>query len=504
MSDGAPVAATAAPSRGLRLATMLGLQNVGRLLRDFATYLPTQAIPAVAGFLVLPVLARKLDPTDLGVLTIAQTLISLGWTSLGAWLAAAIVREFPAARARGDVAGFRRTLVQAVGLVLAALAAFATVLGLASFASSAIGRTLVLVVAATAALALQNTAVSLFAAGLRPRAYAATEVTARVAGMSLGVALVFTGHGISGYLLGLACSSAVIGGVGLVFAWPRPRHESPAAASHLRAWIAYGVPVSASAIVLWALTFVDRYLLAVLKNAGAVGVYTMGNTLGDKVVTVPMFAFATAATPLLVTAFELRGRAEVERLLTAYTRFVFLVGIPCIAFITAAGRNLVTVIAGLRYYVYLPAATVAPIVAVGSLLFALAGMANTGLAVAKQTKYLIASSAIGLFVNIAANLALIPWLGIKGAAIATPIGNGAYLLATYHWSRRHAAWAIPWRTLVRACAAAAAGYGAAVAVSVGGFFANVVLDAAVGLPVYVAVLALLGEHRHVEPSAAKV
>mgnify|MGYP003336594428 CR=1 FL=1 len=51
-----------------------GSHDAGRALRDFATYLPTQAIPAIAGFLVLPLLARKLTPTELGVLAIAQTL----------------------------------------------------------------------------------------------------------------------------------------------------------------------------------------------------------------------------------------------------------------------------------------------------------------------------------------------------------------------------------------------------------------------------------------------
>jgi O-antigen/teichoic acid export membrane protein len=489
-------------SRGVRLASAVGLSSAGRVLRDFATYLPTQAVPALAGFVALPILARRLTPTDLGVLAIAQTLISLGWTSLGGWLAAAIVRELPASRARdADLGAFRRTLAHAVGVVAAAILAFAAVLGVVSIASSAIGQTLGLVVAALAALAVQNIAVSLFAAGLRPRAYALTEGTARVSGLAVGTALVFGGHGVSGYLVGLAVSSAVIGGIGLGFAWPRS--TSTAVSSHpaaLRSWVVYGLPMSAAAIVLWALVFVDRYLLALFEDAAAVGVYTVGSTLGDKVVMVPMFAFATASAPLLVTAFETRGRPEVERLLAAYARFVFLVGLPCIAYIAASGKSFVNLVSGLRYEEYVPAATVAPIVAAGSLLFALAGMANTGLAVAKQTKFLVVAAASGLAANVAANLVLIPWLGIKGAAIATPIGSAAYLLGTYWWSRRYAALRLPFATLGRAAIAAAAGYGAACAVTVSPTepAVNVVLDAVVGLPVYVGVLALLGEHRRGE------
>ncbi|MDX6453213.1 MAG: hypothetical protein QOH16_3262 [Gaiellaceae bacterium] len=479
-----------------RLVSALGLQGLGRMLRDFATYLPTQAIPAVAGFIVLPVLARKLSPTDVGILAIAQTLISLGWTAFGAWLAAAIVREFPAARETGDLGSFRSTLVRGLALVLGAIGIFAALLGVAAMVSSAVGKTLPLVLAAVVAMTLQNTAVSLFAANLRPRAYAAAEVTGRVGGMAAGTALVFNGYGVAGYLASLAVASAVVGLIALPFAWPRTDRHEGHARSDVRTWIAYGVPTSMGSIVLWALIFVDRYLLAALKNAGAVGIYTIGNTLGDKVVMVPMFAFATAATPLLITEFERNGRERVERLLRSYTRFVFLVGVPCIAFVAAAGSNIVTIIAGLHYVEYAPAARVAPVVAVGSLIFALATMANTGLAVARRTKFLIVSSTIGLGVNVVANLLLIPRFGIEGAAIATPIGNLAYLLATYHWSRRYATWHIPYATLIRTCVAAAAGYGAAVAVSIGtSRLLDIGLDAVIGLTVYLALLGLLGEHR---------
>lgn len=486
------------PSRGVRLASLVGLSSAGRVLRDFATYLPTQAVPALAGFLALPILARRLSPTELGVLAIAQTLISLGWTMLGGWLAAAIVRELPAFRVRGDMQGFRRTLIRAIGIVAGAVVAFAAVLGLVSIVSSAIGQTLGLVIAAVTALALQNIAVSLFAAGLRPKAYALTEVTARVGAMSLGTALVFAGHGVSGYLLGLAVASALIGAVGLTVAWPRrENHHVRSESPPVRAWLAYGLPASTAAIVLWALIFIDRYLLAAFMDAGAVGIYTLGNTLGDKVVMVPMFAFATASTPLLVAAFEASGRPEVERLLKAYTRFVFLVGIPCIAYIAASAKSFVNLVSGLQYEAYAGAATVAPIVAAGSLVFALAGMANTGLAVARQTKFLVAAAAAGLAANVVANVILIPWIGITGAAIATPIGNAAYLLATYYWSRRYATWRFPVATLVRACIAASVAYAAASAVSVSPNepLGNLALNAAVGLPVYVGVLALLREHR---------
>lgn len=483
------------PTRGHRFARLIGVRDAGRVLRDFATYLPTQAIPAIAGLIALPILARKLAPLDLGVLAIAQTLVTFGWTLVGAWLAAAIIREYPAHRSSARIATFVRTLVGGIGLSLGGLLAFCLLLAAGSVVSHAVRLTAIWVAVATTGLVIQNIAVSIFAASLRPGAYAAIEVTARLSGIGLGILFVFAGYGVRGYLIGLGGSSLVIGSIGLWRAWPRVQ-DGDGRGGDLSGWIRYGYPASLAAIVGWGLAFLDRYILAVMKDAGAVGVYTVGNVLGERIVMVPMFAFAAAAAPLLVTAYEHKGRGEVERLLSSYTRIVLLVALPCIAFVAVSGSDLVSLITGFRYHDYRQAATVAPIVALGSLLFALTGLANTGLVVARKTTFLILASGIGLVVNVAANIVLIPALGIVGAAIATPVGYGVYLLVTYRWSRAYATWGFPVATALRAAAAAAGGY---LVVRLLPHPANdlvsVALSALVGLVVYAAVLALLGERR---------
>jgi O-antigen/teichoic acid export membrane protein len=481
---------------------MLGLSDAGRVLRDFATYLPTQAVPALVGFLVLPVLTRKLEPTGLGVLAITQTLVSLGWTVTGSWLVAAVIRELPAHRARNDVPGFTRTLRRSLGLVAVGLTVFAGLMAVAAVGSTAIADNFGLVLAAAAGLVVQNIAVSLFAAGLRPRSYAAVEITARVGGIGLGVALVFAGYDVAGYLAGIAASSFVVGLVGLWFAWPRER-GTPAGAPEVRSWLHYGVPVSAAATLGWFLAFIDRYILAFLRDEAAVGIYTMGNVLGDRLVMVPVMAFAAATGPLLVTAFERHGRPEVERLLTVYSRVILLVALPCVALIAATGPDLVTLIAGINYFRYGEAATVAPIVACGSVMIALAGLANIGLAVSKQTRYAAASTAIGLALNIAFNLLLIPVWGIIGAAIATPLGNAAYLAATCYWSRRYVTWRFPWGTFVRTCLAAGACYAVAVSIPLGKLpLERIVLMVIAGMGTYLGALLVLGERRKFMPGRA--
>jgi len=481
--------------RGVRLATSLGVQDAGRVLRDFATYLPTQAVPALAGFLVLPILARRLFPTELGVLAIGQTLATLGWTVTASWLAAAIIRELPAHAAEADYLGFRRRLERGLAIVAVAFAVFAGIVVLASFVAKPIEENLPWILWAAGGLVLENLAVALFAASLRTRAYAITEVLARVLGIGLGTALVFEGYNVAGYLIGLAAASTALGAVGLAVGWPR-RHDSPSPPTRpaIEPWLRYGVPASSAAVAVWGLNFVDRYLLGALENAGAVGVYTIGNVVGDKAVSLPMYAFFAAASPLLVTAFERKGRDEVERLMRAYTRIVLLVGVPAIAFVAATARDLIDLLTG-RPVLYDDAVSVAPLIAVGSLLYALAGIGAIGLAIAKRTGPLVWSSGAGLVVNIVANLILIPPFGILGSAIATPIGMAAYLGAAYFHAHHYARWSFPVPTLARAVAASLAAFAAARLVDslFESNFADIVFAVIVGGAVYAGVLLALGE-----------
>ncbi|HUP32850.1 MAG TPA: polysaccharide biosynthesis C-terminal domain-containing protein [Gaiellaceae bacterium] len=492
--DGVPP--PTAEGLSVRFARALGVHDAGRALRHFTAYLPTQLVPALAGFIVLPVLARRLTPTELGVLAIAQTLITLGWTAAGSWIAISIVRLLPRHRQVATTGAFSRTLTHALGLGAVVMAAFSGVLAAAGIFSDAIGDNLLLIVAAAAGLVLQNLAVSILRASLRPRAYAVVDVLARTGGVGLGVLLVFADYGVQGYLAGLASASLLVGSLALATSWPRAGLPAEEHDAELGVWLRYGVPASLSAVATWALAFVDRYLLALLENTGAVGVYSVGNVIGDKAVAIPAMAFLVGSGPLLITAYERSGRGEVERLMRAYTRFILLIGAGAAALVTTVATILVPLLVGGRD-AYLPAADVVPFVALGALLYALALVGYTGLVVARRTWPMVHAAVIGVGVNVVANLLLIPRLGIVGAAIATPIGTGTFLLACQVWSRRYATWRFPWATLLRAAAAGTAGFGVAreAIAYAGGAAAQLGIALVVFSLVYLVVLALVGERR---------
>jgi O-antigen/teichoic acid export membrane protein len=479
----------------MRTAQLLDLRDVGRALRDFRNYLPAHAVQAVIGAIALPILAHWLNPSELGVLVLAQALIIFGMVFSSTWLLAALVREVPVHRDAGTFPALERTLIQALGVVLAIASAFTALLALTSIWSGTIRTNLAYIGVGIFATSLHNVAVRMLNSSLRSGASALVDGLARIASVGIGIGLVLAGDGVHGYLFALAVAYGSLGIVGFWLAWPGrtwPR-ASPSAPSELRGWLRFGIPGSISILLVSVLFLVDRYLLALLKNTHAVGIYTIGNVIGDKAVFIPTAAFAAATGPLLITAYVESGRANAERLLEAYVRIVLLMGFGLFAAVAVAAKPVVRLLAGGLYAG--PAPRVVPLVAFGSLLYALGMQASSGLMIAKNLRPIAYATGLGLLANVVANLALIPPFGIDGAAAATPIGMGIFMLTAYGWSREHLTLRVSWRTLCRVVAAAVLAGAADAAVAT--FFGSAPLKIVVGFIVfccvYLTALAGLGE-----------
>lgn len=488
----------ASRSFAVRLATRFGVHDAGRLLRDFSVYFPARVISAFAAAVALPIIARRVPPTELGTLALAQTLINLGWIVSMQWLTATVMRELPRHRELGDVPSFRRALLRVMALVIASFALFAAFVWIAGLASSAIRQNEGIVILAAAALSMQNLTTTLFLANLRPVAYAVFETVGRVGGIALGIRLVFLGHGVHGYLVGLAVVPAVVGILGLPLAWPRAhRRTEHREAVGLRGWIGYGVPAAVSASIMWGVLFVDRYMLALLKTTGDVGVYSLGAVVGSQAVLIPAFALSSVARPLLYQSYEADGREAVEAKVRAYTRLLLMLVVPVVAFIAVASGPLIRFLShGFFGQYYTDAIRVAPLLAFATALQSLGYIGNVGIAISRKMRLQLVGTGSALTVTVIGNVILITAFGIIGCAVATVIGSAVLLLAPRRLASHYVVWRFPWSTLLRTVVAAAAGSGVGYLVrsAVSGDLSQVIAVAVAGGAVYAVALAVLREN----------
>jgi O-antigen/teichoic acid export membrane protein len=216
----------------------------------------------------------------------------------------------------------------------------------------------------------------------------------------------------------------------------RPRRFDPGLA---RAALSFGLPLVPHGLSAWILNLSDRWLIGLFIGLpafaaqAAVGIYAFGYVLGQAIALVAV-SFNSAWSPF----FYARGTGprgpELLREMTSLSTAVLSVLAVTVAVLAP---ELTDVLARERWGdAAAAAADVVPIVALASLVYGIYFMVVSSLFLLHRTRVLPLLSAAAGAVNVAVNIALIPRIGITGAAWATLAGYGALTLGTYLYARR--------------------------------------------------------------------
>ncbi|MGX1803930.1 lipopolysaccharide biosynthesis protein, partial [Brevundimonas naejangsanensis] len=227
----------------------------------------------------------------------------------------------------------------------------------------------------------------------------------------------------------------------------------------------------------------DRFLLALFMNEAAVGAYHAAYSIANRTLDVMFVWLGAAGAPALVMALERGGRADLQAAAREQASTLVLIGLPAAVGVALVARPLAEFMIGedLRTV----AASVTPWVALGAFLSGMTtyyfGQAFT---LGRRTGWLLLAMSIPAGSNIILNILLIPRFGVMGAAWATAISFALGLSASMTIGRRILPLPVPWNALAR-CGLAAAVMAAAVLLlpPIGGF-AELMMDAAVGVAVY--------------------
>jgi O-antigen/teichoic acid export membrane protein len=289
-------------------------------------------------------------------------------------------------------------------------------------------------------------------AQLRVDERARTYVYASAANVAMTVAftvalVVFAHQGARGLLLGnFAASALVVLGLWWVLRRRvslRPTRDRVARAE-LGAMLRFGLPTVAADASVYALQVADRFYLYRGYSHSAAGQYSVAVQLAT-VVFVLVRGFQYAWPPL---AYSIASDAEAARLYSLVTTyFVLATGVVVVA-VALVGRWLVHLLAAARYF---PAHAALPWLALAWTLYGLYHVMIVITGRQRATARNLPAAAVGLAVNVALLVLLVPrsgaGIGIAGAGIAL---CGAYLamLAVLHLlTRRLFAVPFQWRRL---------------------------------------------------------
>ncbi len=202
----------------------------------------------------------------------------------------------------------------------------------------------------------------------------------------------------------------------------------------LRPILAFSAPLIPVGLIQLGIHQLDRFLLRSFgPSMDAVGIYGLGYKVGYLVNAVVFTSFLQIWYPWIYALKDARERAvQVAR---ASTYAVLVVGSASIVLILF-GRQFVHVLSGNDDYH--PAYRIVPWVATGYVLWALYGVSQTPLYVAKRTWPIFWINLVALAANVALNASLIPAHGAVGAAWATA-GTFATLAVLGMWTNRRIA-----------------------------------------------------------------
>ncbi|HSK92562.1 MAG TPA: oligosaccharide flippase family protein [Candidatus Angelobacter sp.] len=435
-----------------------------RLASDSLVYGIGGVANQAVAVLLVPIYARELGPSGVGVTGVLNATISLALMLVGLALPQAFFRWYlREAETRADRDRVLRTVL---GIRLAASLAGAALVLLAVIPLTAVlyeGAHLLVFLLVAPIVAFDSfTAIplSFLRAERRPRGYVTISVARAVTGTVLILGLVLmAGIGVLGVALGAAIAaglSAVVGAWTLLRAGVvRPRLDRSLA----RPMLGFALPLVPAGIAGWTLNLSDRPLLqAIGGDTGVVGIYTLGYTAGLVInaLVVQPFALAWGAAHWEVSRADDAPRTF-ARVLTWF--LALAAGVALL--LSALGTDAIRVLAGPDFEA---SRYVVPFSAFAYVLYGAHAIVASGLSITGRSGLVAGAMGIAASASVLLNLALIPFLGMYGAAISTLVGY--LLLAAVSGTLGQRQYPVPWQ-LGRAALVLAVAGGLAVAALLG-------------------------------------
>jgi O-antigen/teichoic acid export membrane protein len=257
--------------------------------------------------------------------------------------------------------------------------------------------------------------------------------------------VVVAGQGARGLLLGnFGASALVVLGLWWVL---RRRFSLRVRFSDLRAMLRFGLPTVPADASVYALQVADRFYLFRVYSHAAAGEYSVALQFAT-VVFVIVRGFQYAWPPL---AYSISSDAEASRLYSLVTTYFVLATGIVVAAVALLGRWIVRLLAAHEYF---GAHAALPWLALAWTLYGLYQVMIVITGRARATERNLPAAGVGLLVNVALLLVLVPHgglaLGIAGAGIALCGAYVAMLLVMHLLTRRLFAVAFQWRRLAHA------------------------------------------------------
>lgn len=366
------------------------------------------------GFLLLPIYTRVFSPSDYGIMDVIATMTTLAGIILTAGTETALSYYFFKFR---DPLEQRKTITTTGVYLLAINTLVATGVWLAAEQISALafGESGYAVYLRMAILAIPFSSLTTLNFNTlrlqrRPWTYIGLSLPHLLFSVLLNIYLVVILRvGIIGVFWANFIAALLFSTIGLVvnrayfgvaFDWER-----------LTQLLRYGLPLVIGGLSMWSINYLDRYFLLRFSTLEQIGLYSVGLRLAS-VVAFLTWAFRLANAPFQFEMASAKDAPQIySRTLSYYVLGTSLICVP-LSLVARPVLRLLTTEA------YVEAYKVVALAAYSAVAYGVYQLAGVGLLVTKRTVFSGVAIGIGALVNVGFLFALVPPLGMIGAALA--------------------------------------------------------------------------------------
>jgi len=391
----------------------------------------TNFIVGLSTLILLPILTKTLPIEEYGTYVQITVTIGLipGVVMLG--LPYTMVRFLAAAKSREEIQEGYYSIV-GITIVTAGVAALALFLLAEPIAGALFdGQVLITqILAAVVFLECMN--------GLQYNYFRTFQQIKRYSGLTffktclqlvLVGALVLAGYGILGATVGLFVSSLVlfiamdaiiISEIGIAI----PKF------THLREYLAFGLPTVPGNLSSWVVNSSDRYVIALFLGTAYVGYYSPGYTVGN-IVSMFIAPLSFMLPAVLSKHYDEGNIKDVKTVLSYSMKYFLALAIPSVVGLSLLSKPLLTILSTpeIAEQGYL----ITPFLALCGLLFGLFAIITQILVLEKKTNITGVIWIVAAVLNFGLNIIFVPRIGIIGAAATTLVAYSlAFALSMYY------------------------------------------------------------------------
>ena len=424
-----------------KFARDIGLAGITNLLVNFS------------GLITLPIVSKNLGAYGYGIwgqLTIILTLVS-PLTTLG--LLSAMIRFMAGEKNRNEIQNNVSSLslfVLGTSLIVGAiLVLLSDVIGDALFDGN--GHLIRLLAIAIPFQSLLSIFINYFRTFRQMKRWAVFTLLNVYGQAGLIAFFILSGYGLDGMAYALVATKGglcILAGLVILPAIGIARPRFP----NFRNQLKYGLPLIPQTLSAWIVNVSDRWVIGLFLGPSPVAYYLAPYALGE-FVRMFFFPLGLMLTPVLTRLYEENKRAEIETYLRYSLKFFIMLAIPSAVGLSLLAKPLLAILSTPE--IAKNGITITPLISLGIILHSISFIFQQPLLLAKKTNYIAGIWIAAAVLNLGLNFALVPTMGILGAAITTALAFAVVLVITVYFSSRIVRISIDFPFILKSLAASA-------------------------------------------------